>query len=82
VRYELRYKPNATKALRKLPRQAADRILTAIAHLADDLKGDVKRLKAHTPSYRLRVGRYRVLFEVENEAIIIYEIWHRQRDYR
>jgi mRNA interferase RelE/StbE len=82
MHYDLQYKPKAQKSLRKLPRQTARRILHAIERLADDLQGDVKRLTEHEPAYRLRVGDYRVLFDVNGSTIIIYEIWHRQHDYR
>ena len=50
--------------------------------MSDDLKGDVKRLTNFTPEYRLRVGDFRVLFEIEGEAIIIYRIRHRREAYR
>ncbi len=44
--------------------------------MQNDLHGDVKRLTNFTPEYRLRVGDYRVLFEVNKQAIIIYRIKH------
>ncbi len=50
--------------------------------MGNDLKGDVKRLTNFTPEYRLRVGGYRVLFEVEEKTIIIYRIRHRREAYR
>ena len=40
------------------------RIMSKIEKLEDDLVGDVKRLTNFTPEYRLRVGDYRVLFEL------------------
>jgi mRNA interferase RelE/StbE len=46
------------------------------------LKGDVKRLTDFTPEYRLRVGDYRILFEIEETTIIIYRIRHRRDAYR
>ncbi|MDM3847075.1 MAG: type II toxin-antitoxin system RelE/ParE family toxin [Aphanizomenon gracile PMC638.10] len=30
-----------------------------------------------TPEYRLRVGDYRVLFELEEQTIIVYRVKHR-----
>ncbi len=39
--------------------------------MSNDLKGDVKRLTNSTPEYRLRVGDYRVLFEIEKDKITI-----------
>jgi mRNA interferase RelE/StbE len=50
--------------------------------MSDDLEGDLKRLTEHTPEYRLRVGDYRVLFEIEEKAIIIYRIRHLGKAYR
>jgi mRNA interferase RelE/StbE len=49
--------------------------------LADGLAGDVKRLTNFTPEYRLRVGNYRVLFEVEQDRIVIYRVKHRREAY-
>jgi len=39
--------------------------------MIDNLSGDVKRLSDSTPEYRLRVGDYRVLFEIEGNGIVI-----------
>ena len=51
--------------------------------LAEDLSGDVKRLTNFTPEYRLRVGAYRVLFELENEnRVVVYRVVHRREAYR
>lgn len=50
--------------------------------LQNDLAGDVKRLTHFTPEYRLRVGDYRVLFEVEGERLIIYRVMQRGEAYR
>ena len=50
--------------------------------LAKDLAGDVKRLTNFTPEYRLRVGNYRVLFELEEANVVIYRVRHRREAYR
>jgi mRNA interferase RelE/StbE len=35
------------------------------------------------PEYRLRVGDYRVLFEIENKLrIVVYRVRHRREAYR
>jgi mRNA interferase RelE/StbE len=45
--------------------------------------GDVKRLTASTPEYRLRVGDYRVLFEIERtNRVVVYRVRHRRESYR
>jgi mRNA interferase RelE/StbE len=57
-------------------------ILAGIDEMSNDLKGDVKRLTNFTPEYRLRVGDYRVLFELEEKSIVIYRIRHRREAHR
>ena len=49
--------------------------------MQDDLAGDVKRLTNMTPAYRLRVGDYRALFEVDGDRIIVYRVRHRREAY-
>ncbi len=36
----------------------------------------MKRLTNYTPEYRLRVGDYRVLFEIEEDVLVIYRVKH------
>lgn len=52
-----------------------------IETLENNLSGDVKRLTNFSPEYRLRVGDFRVLFEVEEERVIIYRVKHRKDAY-
>ena len=53
-----------------------------IEAMQSDLAGDVKRLTNFTPEYRLRVGDYRVLFEVEGQTVVIYRVLHRKDAYK
>ena len=57
------------------------RILGKIESMRNELAGDVKRLTDFTPEYRLRVGDYRVLFELQGNVEIIYRIKHRREAY-
>lgn len=49
--------------------------------LQDDLSGDVKKLTARTPEYRLRVGNLRVLFTLEGDLISVYRVKDRKEAY-
>jgi mRNA interferase RelE/StbE len=49
--------------------------------MKDDLAGDVKHLTNFSPEFRLRVGEYRVLFEVEGNKVLIYRVRHRKDAY-
>jgi mRNA interferase RelE/StbE len=64
VKYQVELRPRAEKDLRNLQRQEQERIVQKLRLAADDLRGDIERLVQFQPSYRLRVGNYRVLFEV------------------
>ncbi len=79
--YEIEFKPRAVKDLQSLPKSMAQRIVEKVEALRADLGGDVKRLTNFTPEYRLRVGDYRVLFEVEASKVIIYRVKHRSDAY-
>jgi mRNA interferase RelE/StbE len=50
--------------------------------MSNDLAGDVKHLTHATPEYRLRVGDYRVLFQIEGTTLVIYRVVHRREAYR
>ncbi|MGA2067680.1 MAG: type II toxin-antitoxin system RelE/ParE family toxin [Thermoguttaceae bacterium] len=76
-------KPRARKDLRRIAKPDAARVIGALEKLEEDLVGDVKRLTASTPEYRLRVGDYRVLFEIERtNRVVVYRVRHRRESYR
>jgi len=50
--------------------------------LEDDLGGDVKKLKGSRNEYRLRVGDYRVLFDLEGRTATVYAVGNRKDIYR
>lgn len=64
------YKKKALKALRRMPKQYADRFVASFNQITngevDDL--DIKLLQGRD-AYRLRIGGYRAIYEVEGEAI-------------
>lgn len=82
MKYLIELRPKAAKDLRSLDRTTAERITKAIRALENDLAGDVKKLKDFDPAYRLRVGEYRVLFDVVSDQIEIYRIRHRSEVYK
>jgi mRNA interferase RelE/StbE len=80
--YTVNFKPKSLKDGRKIPRNDLESIFEKIEYMKTDLRGDVKKLTNFTPEYRLRIGNYRVLFEVENNKIVIYRIIHRKEAYK
>ena len=71
--YEVIWKPRARKQLKKIGDRAAIRSIgLAVMNLAAfPACPGVKRLENHQYEYRLRVGRYRVFFDVQDTIRII-----------
>jgi mRNA interferase RelE/StbE len=65
MNYKVVFKPRALKDLNGLPESETSCIMLKIEGLQESLAGDVKKLAAFTPEYRLRVGNYRVLHREE-----------------
>ena len=80
--YDIEIKPKAIKDGRKIPKNTLAQIVNKIEAMKNDLNGDVKRLTNFSPEYRLRVGEYRILFEVQKSLIEIYRIKHRKDAYK
>ena len=80
--YQIEIKPQAIKDGKKIPQNMLKRIFERIELLSNNLQGNVKRLTNFSPEYRLRVGAYRILFELENNTVVIYRIRNRKDAYR
>jgi len=84
VTYSLRIKGSAVKALRRLRKADRLRLIDAIDRLATEpaaggvLKGEFRGLR------RLRVGSYRIIYEVDEGelTILVIRIGHRKDVYR
>ncbi len=81
MKYSIEFKKIAVKDLKKINRKDSSRMMTKIKEMGEGLKSNIKKLTNYSPEYRLRVGDYRVLFELVGNKIIIYRIKHRQNIY-
>jgi mRNA interferase RelE/StbE len=79
--YTVEFRPQARRDLTALSPDVARRIMKKIEVLRHDLSGDVKRLVQHEPAYRLRVGDWRVLFDVAGPMIRVWRVVHRSEAY-
>jgi mRNA interferase RelE/StbE len=82
MRYTVELKPRAEKDLKAMSPSEARRVYDALLVLENGLDGDVKRLTNHFPGYRLRIGNWRALFEIEGSKIVVCRIRHRREAYR
>jgi len=79
--HSIDYEKKALDELRKLDKLLAKRIIKKIKELeVDPFSKDIKRLKSQS-SYRLRVGDYRILFDLFEDKIKIFKIGHRKNIY-
>ena len=77
--FKIVYSKKAVKFLKKQDKSTQRRIMEAISGLP--LSGDIKKLQG-VNGYRLRVGDYRVLFDMNGIIIDIIEIGNRGQIYK
>jgi len=78
-----RLRRQARRYLARLPVDDALAIRNAIAALATWGTGDVRKLQATAPpTWRLRIGRFRVLYRREGAMFVIIAIGDRRDIYR
>lgn len=84
MHYSLKIKQSALKELRKLDKPDRNRLIEAIDKLSENphvgklLKGEFSGLR------RLRVGSYRVVYEINEEEVLVLvlRVAHRKEIYR
>lgn len=71
--YQVIIPKNVQKQLNNLPQKLRSRLLADIRLLKDDPRPNgVKKLKGYENTYRIRVGNYRVIYEIKDrEAIVL-----------
>jgi mRNA interferase RelE/StbE len=83
--YSLSYKPSVEKDLQPIPRSIVGRIVERIEGLlSDPFPPQSAKLQGAERLYRLRVGDYRIVYEVNREVmqIIVQYVRHRREVYR
>lgn len=84
-RYRIEVRPSVEKALRKIPTRDARRIAAAIDELAfDPFPPGGRQLQGADDLQRIRVGDYRVVYQVEGRLLVVFivRIAHRKDVYR
>ncbi|MBI2453843.1 type II toxin-antitoxin system RelE/ParE family toxin [Candidatus Peregrinibacteria bacterium] len=81
---KIEFKSSVFRDIKKLPKETVKRIYKSIEKLQQDpFKGDIKKLNAAEFYFRLRVGDYRIVFQIitSDHIVIIYYIRHRKDVY-
>jgi mRNA interferase RelE/StbE len=83
--YEIVLKPSVEKDFRKLPKNIAEKVLLAIENLGiDPLPRKVTKLEGTEKTFRLRVGDYRIVYEIDStqKLLTVLHVRHRREVYR
>ena len=80
-RYRIEYGATALNDLDSLPGKVRNQVLRKIDRLESGFRGDIKRLRRADVAYRLRMGNYGILFDVEGNVIVIRRIGDRKSIY-
>ena len=83
--YSIKFKKSVEKEIRKLPKEMVGRIIAAIEALEEEPRPKQSiKLRDTERTYRLRVGDYRVIYQIDDEQkeITVFHIRHRKDVYR
>jgi mRNA interferase RelE/StbE len=83
--YGLLYKKPAAKSIQKLPPQIQKRLKVKLEWLVsqeDPMSLAEPLTKPADAQYRLRIGVYRILFDVKDKILIILLVRHRRDAYK
>jgi mRNA interferase RelE/StbE len=82
--YKVIFAKSVKKDFRKIPKLEVSKILNEIAYLAKNPRSSkTKKLKGEK-LYRLRVGNYRVIYDIQDNLMLIFvvKLGHRSDIYR
>lgn len=83
--FRIEFTKSAAKALKAIPKTDQKRIAKKIDSLAKSPPEPGKtKMKGNNPFHRVRVGGYRIIYEIRDEIllILILKIGHRKEVYR
>ena len=84
ARYEVRFRRSVSRDLAPVPKRDVQRIVAAIAALADDPRPPQSRKLSGSEKYRLRCGVCRVLHEIRDDVLVVcvVKVARRKNAYR
>lgn len=84
VNYKIEIKKSAAKEIESLPSVILKRVITHIQDLVNDPRPIGCKKLSGDEKYRIRVGNYRILYEIEDEIVTVYviKVAHRKDIYR
>ena len=81
-RYSLVIARRFRQDLRRLDAQMHRRVLEALERLLEDPFQGQRLTNVAIGQWRIRVGDYRIRYDIEGEQILLYRVRHRREIYR
>ncbi len=84
MKFQIIWSESAAKEFKKLDRTVANRIYKKVSQLGENpYHSDVVKTVGD-PYFRLRVGDYRVIFDIQNDMlrILVLKVGHRNNVYK
>jgi len=85
AKYKVVISSSAEKNLKKIPKKDVGHIVVAMQRLAaHPFPVGARKLSGYEKVFRIRIGKYRVIYEVEGQKlfILVLKIGHRKDIYR
>ena len=84
MNYTIRIERPAQKALSRIPQPYQDIIIDAIRNLSGEPRPHGTRKLSGRDAWRIRVGDYRIIYEIEDSqrSILVVTLGHRKEIYR
>jgi mRNA interferase RelE/StbE len=73
-RLEIKFSREAAKQYKKLPKEYKSLVEITLFRLSEGLELDLKPVEGEKDVYRIRVGKYRVLFRKFNKIVLVFRI--------
>lgn len=84
AKYKIEFKKSAVKELNELDSKVIKRIISKIKTLASNPRPEGCIKLTSEERYRIRIGNYRILYEIIDDLLIIYivKVAHRKDAYK
>ena len=84
--FEVYVSKKALKGLKEMPKEYQERVLRLLRRLGEDPlpeEYDVKKLRGFENAFRIRIGKYRVVYKVDwkERRVFVVFIGHRGKAY-
>jgi len=83
--YQVEIKASAVREIAALPKREQRRVVATIEGLADAPRPEgVRKLTGVDNTYRVRVGDYRIVYQIRDDVLIVFivRVGHRKDVYR